>query len=118
MRTYIERDVRQLINVGDEITFFTFIKVVAARTGQLMNIANIANTVGISQPTAKNWLSVLYASGLIYFLQPYFRNITKRLTKSPKMYFLDTGLAAYLAGWTTSEALESGISAGSFLKHS
>ena len=116
VRTYIERDIRQLINVGDETTFLTFIKVVAARTGQQMNLANIANAVGVSQPTAKKWLSVMQASGLIYFLQPYFKNITKRLTKSPKMYFIDTGLAAFLAGWTTAEALENGISAGAFFE--
>jgi predicted AAA+ superfamily ATPase len=116
IQTYLERDVRQLINVGDEIAFLTFLKVAAARTGQELNVADIAKDVGISQPTAKKWLSVLQASGIIYFLQPYFKNITKRLIKSPKMYFLDTGIAAYLAGWTTPEALEAGISSGAFFE--
>jgi len=116
IRTYLERDVKQLINVGDEVAFLTFLKVAAARTGQELNIAGIAKDVGISQPTAKKWLSVLQASGIIYFLQPYFKNITKRLSKSPKMYFLDTGIAAYLAGWTTPEALECGISSGAFFE--
>jgi len=116
IRTYLERDVKQLINVGDEIAFFTFLKVAAARTGQELNIADIAKDVGVSHPTAKKWLSVLQASGIIYFLQPYFKNVAKRLIKSPKMYFLDTGLAAYLAGWTTSEALETGISSGAFFE--
>jgi len=116
VRTYLERDVKQLINVGDEIAFLTFLKVAAARTGQELNIADIAKDVGISHPTAKKWLSVLQASGIIYLLQPYFKNVTKRLVKSPKMYFLDTGLAAYLAGWTTSEALETGISSGAFFE--
>jgi predicted AAA+ superfamily ATPase len=116
IRTYLERDVKQLIHVGDEVAFLTFLKTAAARTGQQLNISDIAKDVGISQPTAKKWLSVLQASGNIYFLQPYFKNITKRLVKSPKMYFLDTGLAAYLAGWTTPEALETGISSGAFFE--
>ena len=116
IRTYLERDVRQLINVGDEVAFLTFTKVAAARTGLILNMADIAKDVGISEPTVKKWLSVLQASGIIYFLQPYFKNVTKRLVKSPKMYFLDTGLAAYLAGWTTPEALEAGISSGAFFE--
>jgi len=116
IRTYLERDVKQLINVGDEVAFLTFLKVAAARTGQELNVADIAKDIGISQPAAKKWLSVLQTSGIIYFLQPYFKNITKRLIKSPKMYFLDTGIAAYLAGWTTPEALESGISSGAFFE--
>jgi predicted AAA+ superfamily ATPase len=116
IRTYLERDVRQLINVGDEVAFLTFLKVAAARTGRDLNVTDIAKDVGISPPTAKKWLSVLQASGIIYFLQPYFKNITKRLVKNPKMYFLDTGIAAYLAGWTTPEALETGISSGAFFE--
>jgi len=116
IRTYLERDIRQLINIGDEVAFLTFLKVIAARTGQELNFADIAKDVGISQPTVKKWLSVLQASGIIYFLQPYFKNVTKRLIKRQKMYFLDTGLAAYLAGWTTSEALEAGISSGAFFE--
>jgi predicted AAA+ superfamily ATPase len=116
VRTYLERDVRQLINIGNEIDFITFLKVVAARTGQTLNIEDIARNVGISPSAAKNWLSVLKTSGVIYLLQPYFRNVTKRLTKTPKLYFLDTGLAVHLAGWTTSEALEIGASAGAFFE--
>ena len=116
VRTYIERDVRQLLNIGDEVKFITFLKVSAARTGQELNAADIARNVGIDPKTVDKWLSVLQASGLIYMLQPYFKNITKRLTKRPKMYFMDTGLAAYLAGWTTSSALENGVSAGAFFE--
>ena len=116
IRTYLERDVRRIINVGDEITFFTFIKVVAARTGQILNLSNIAKDVGVSQPTAKKWLSVLQASGIIYLLPPYFKNTAKRIIKTPKMYFLDTGLAAYLAGWTLPEALLTGAAAGAFFE--
>ena len=116
IRTYLERDVKQLINVGDEVSFLTFLKVLAARTGQLLNMADIAKDVRVSEPTVKKWISVLQASGIIYMLQPYFKNITKRLTKTPKMYFLDTGLASFLAGWTAPEALETGISSGAFFE--
>jgi predicted AAA+ superfamily ATPase len=116
VRTYLERDVRQLINVGNETSFLMFLKVTAARTGQELNIEDIARNVGLSPSTAKNWLSVLETSGIIYLLRPYFKNITKRLIKRPKLYFLDTGLASYLAGWTTSEALEVGNSAGAFFE--
>jgi predicted AAA+ superfamily ATPase len=116
VRTYLERDVRKLVNVGNEIDFIAFLRVVAARTGQILNIDDIARNVGIASSTAKNWLSILKASGIIYLLPPYFKNVTKRLTKTPKLYFLDTGLAAHLAGWTTSEALEIGNSAGAFFE--
>lgn len=116
VRTYLERDVRQLLNVGNEIAFITFLKVVAARTAQEVCFEDIARNVGISPTTAKNWISVLKTSGIVYLLQPYFKNITKRLTKTPKLYFMDTGLAAYLAGWTTPEALQFGTSAGAFFE--
>jgi len=116
VRTYLERDVRKLVNVGNEIAFVTFLKVVAARTGQELNYDDIARNVGIAPSTVKSWISILGASGLIFLLQPYFKNITKRLTKTPKLFWTDTGLAAHLAGWTTSEALENGISAGAFFE--
>jgi predicted AAA+ superfamily ATPase len=116
IRTYLERDVRQIINIGNEVKFITFLKVAAARTGQELNLADIARNVGIDPKTADKWLSVLKTSGLVYLLQPYYKNITKRLTKHPKMYFMDTGLAAYLAGWTTPQALETGVSSGAFFE--
>jgi len=116
VRTYLERDVRKLINVGNEIAFVTFLKVAAARTGQELNYDDMARNVGIAPSTAKSWFSVLQASGLVFLLRPYFKNITKRLTKTPKLYWTDTGLAAHLAGWTTPEALESGIGAGAFFE--
>ncbi|GHT10589.1 ATPase [Bacteroidia bacterium] len=116
IRTYIERDVRQIVNIGNEVAFITFLKVVAARTAQELNIEDIARNVGVSPTTARSWLSVLKTSGIVYLLQPYFKNITKRLTKTPKLYFLDTGLAAHLAGWTTPEALATGVSAGAFFE--
>jgi predicted AAA+ superfamily ATPase len=116
IQTYIERDVRQIINISNELTFLTFLKVIATRTGQELNLTDISKSVGISVNTAKSWLSILQTSGLVYLLQPYFQNTTKRLTKTPKMYFMDTGLAAYLAGWTTPEALEIGIASGAFFE--
>ena len=116
IRTYIERDVRQIINIGNEIKFITFLKVAAARTGQELNLTSIACDVGIDPKTAEKWLSVLKAAGIVYLLQPYYKNITKRLTKHPKLYFMDTGLAAYLAGWTTPKSLEVGASSGAFFE--
>ena len=116
IKTYLERDIRKIINIKDEITFRRFIKVIAARTAQILNFEDISKDVGISANTAKQWLSVLTTSGLVFLLQPYFKNITKRLIKSPKLYFLDTGLAAHLAGWTTPESLETGASAGAFFE--
>ncbi|MDR3113284.1 MAG: ATP-binding protein [Endomicrobium sp.] len=116
VQTYIERDIRKIINVTDESSFLIFLKAAAARTGQELNLSNIAKDVGISTNTAKSWLSVLQTSGILYLLNPYFKNITKRLTKTPKIYFTDTGLAAYLAGWTACQALEEGIAAGAFFE--
>jgi len=116
VQTYLERDVRQIINISDEPAFLTFLKVSASRTGQELNLTNIAKDTGISVNTAKSWLSILQTSGIVYLLQPYYKNITKRLTKTPKLYFMDTGLAAHLSGWTTPEALETGISAGAFFE--
>ncbi|NLC93716.1 MAG: ATP-binding protein, partial [Treponema sp.] len=103
--TYIERDVRLLTQVADEMQFMQFISVAAARTGQLVNYADMARTVGIDPNTAKRWLSVLVSSGIVYLLQPYFGNVEKRIVKTPKLYFVDTGLAAYLTKWTTEEVL-------------
>jgi len=116
IRTYMERDVRKIINISDEVAFIKFLKVSAARTGQELNLTDIAKDVDISPNTAKNWLSILRMSGLVYLLQPYFKNVTKRLVKTPKLYWTDTGLAAYLAGWTTAESLETGISSGAFFE--
>lgn len=116
VRTYIERDVRDLSDIGDEVKFTRFMTVVAASTGQLLNLASMARDVGISQPTAERWLSVLVASNLVYLLQPYSNNITKRAIKTPKLYFLDTGLAAYLTRWNTVDVLKNGAMAGAFFE--
>ncbi|ESQ73434.1 ATP-binding protein [Asticcacaulis sp. AC402] len=107
-QTYIQRDVRDLARVGDEIAFARFLRAVAARTGQLVNYADMARDVDVDQKTVKAWLSILETSGLVFMLQPYHNNITNRLVKTPKLYFLDTGLCAYLTRWSTPEALEAG----------
>ena len=96
--TYLERDVRQLLAVRDLARFQRFVRLCAARTGQLLNLSALANDCGISHTTAREWLSVLEASYLVMLLPPYFRNFGKRLVKTPKLYFLDTGLAAALLG--------------------
>ena len=116
VRTYIERDVRELSEIGDTVKFTKFMIATAASTGQLLNTASLARDVGISQPTAKRWLSILVASNIVYLLQPYSNNITKRAVKTPKLYFLDTGLAAYLTKWTTPNVLKNGAMAGAFFE--
>jgi predicted AAA+ superfamily ATPase len=116
VRTYIERDVRDLAQVGDEVKFTQFMTVAASCTGQLLNAASLARDVGVSQPTAERWLSILVASNLVILLRPYHNNITKRTVKTPKLYFLDTGLAAYLTRWNTPEVLKNGAMAGAFFE--
>ena len=114
--TYIERDVKELAQVGDELKFIRFMTVLAARNGQMLNLQAVANDVGISQPTADRWLSILMASHIIYLLPPYYNNLTNRAVKTPKLYFLDTGLAAYLSRWNTPEVLRNGAMAGAFFE--
>lgn len=116
VQTYVERDIRELTAVSNESDFIKFIKSAAARTGQLLNYADMAADVGVSQPTIKAWISILQTSGIIYLLQPYSRNFTTRVVKTPKMYFMDTGLAAYLTAWRTPETLELGAMNGAFLE--
>ena len=116
VRTYIERDVRDLTEVGDTVKFTRFMTVAAASTGQLVNLASMARDVGVSQPTVEHWLSILVASNLVYLLRPYANNIAKRAVKTPKLYFLDTGLAAYLTRWTTPDVLKNGAMAGAFFE--
>lgn len=116
VRTYIERDVRELSEIGDTVKFTKFMIAAAAATGQLLNMASLSRDVGISQPTAERWLSILVASNIVYLLQPYSNNITKRAVKTPKLYFLDTGLAAYLTKWNTPDVLKNGAMAGAFFE--
>jgi predicted AAA+ superfamily ATPase len=115
-KTYIERDVRELTQIGDELKFIKFMTVMASMTGNLLNLASVARDAGISQPTADRWLSILVASNIVYLLQPYSNNITKRAIKTPKIYFLDTGLAAYLTRWNTKDVLQNGAMAGAFFE--
>ncbi len=116
VRTYIERDVRELSEIGDTVKFTNFMIAAAASTGQLVNVASLARDVGISAPTAERWLSILVASNIVYLLQPYSNNVMKRAIKTPKLYFLDTGLAAYLTKWNSSEVLKTGAMAGAFFE--
>jgi hypothetical protein len=94
--TYVERDVRQLVNVGDLLLFQTFLRLCASRTGQLLNLTSLASDCGITPPTARSWLSVLEATYIVFRLPPFFANLGKRLIKTPKLYFYDAGLAAHL----------------------
>jgi uncharacterized protein len=105
--TYLERDVRQIVSVTDLNRFEVFLRLCAGRTGQLLNMQAIGNECGVTHNTAKSWLSVLQASGIIKLLRPWHANISKRLVKSPKLYFLDTGLACFLLGIQKPEHLKS-----------
>jgi predicted AAA+ superfamily ATPase len=116
VNTYIEKDVRSLVNIIQEHNFLKFLKIVAARTGQLLNYNSMANDIGISVNTVKSWISILETSGLIFLLYPYSTNITSRLIKTPKLYFFDTGLACYLTGWDTVKVLQNGAMNGSMLE--
>ena len=116
VKTYIERDVRMLTQIADEMAFSKFMAICASMTGQMLNMASIAGSVGISEPTAKRWLSVLKTSGLVYLLNPYSNNAIKRAVKMPKIYFLDLGLAAYLSRWLTPETLSEGAVSGHFFE--
>ena len=95
-QTYVERDVRSIVNVGDVDTFGRFVRLCAGRSGQLLNLSSLGTDCGVSHATARRWLAVLEASFLVYLLRPHHRNFNKRLVKSPKLYFLDTGLLCYL----------------------
>jgi predicted AAA+ superfamily ATPase len=114
--TYIERDVRTLVKVTDEMDFMRFITVAAAHTGQLLNYDSIARDVGVSPQTAKRWMSVLQTSGLVYLLQPFYNNIISRAVKTPKLYFLDTGLVCYLTKWKTAEQAATGAMSGALFE--
>lgn len=114
--TYIERDIRQLLNVGKTIEFYNFIQYLAVRTAQEVNYSNIAKEIGIDSKTVKSWISILEASGIIYLLQPYHSNLSKRLIKSPKLYFMDTGLCSYLAKYPDFKTLEVGALSGAIFE--
>lgn len=104
--TYVERDVRAMLNIGDLSRFTRFIRLCAGRIGQLLNKSNLATEAGVSIPTIESWLSVLEASYILYRLEPNFNNYNKRIVKTPKLYFYDTGLACSLLGITSAEQLD------------
>ena len=110
--TYIERDVRELAQVGDSGTFVQFMTALAARSGALLNMHAMAAEIGIDDKTVKRWISILEASGIIYLLKPFSLNINKRIVKTPKVYFTDTGLICYLCRWLTPDHLINGAQAG------
>lgn len=107
-QTYIERDIRDVLNIQNESAFIKFVRAVASLTGEMLNLSTISEICGKDSKTVSAWLSVLESSGLVYLLEPYHNNFNKRLTKTPKLYFLDTGLACWLLGWNTPEQLVNG----------
>ena len=115
LATYIERDIHELIS-ADSITFTKFLTAVAARTGEILNYANIAGYVGVSEPTIKTWLSILERTGIVYLLQPYSASVLTRAIKAPKVYFKDTGLACYLSRWISADALKNSAVAGNMFE--
>lgn len=114
--TYLKRDIRDLTQVADEMAFYNFMTVVAARTAKPIIYEEIASASGISSPTAKKWLSILTSSCIVALVQPYYNNVLKRVTKMPLLHFLDTGLCAYLLKWGNPEALEKGAMSGAFFE--
>jgi predicted AAA+ superfamily ATPase len=112
VQTYLERDIRNLRNIGDLTLFQTFLRALAARSGQILNLSDLARDVGVSVNTAKDWISILEASFQVFILRPYYANIGKRLVKSPKVYFTDTGLLCYLVGLRDTEHAASGPMGG------
>ena len=113
--TYLERDINELIS-ADSITFTKFLTAVAARTGELLNYANIASDMGVSEPTVKKWISILERTGIVYLLQPYSASALNRAIRTPKIYFRDTGLACYLTRWLTADALKNSAVAGNMFE--
>lgn len=116
VNTYLQRDIRDLTQVADEMNFYHFMTVVAAHTSKPVIYEELANSAGISAPTAKKWLSILVSSHIIALVQPYSNNVLKRVVKMPLMHFLDTGLAAYLLKWGNPETLERGAMSGAFFE--
>ena len=116
VKTYLERDVNKLIKAKNHLTFVKFMTSVAARTGQILNYANIASEVGVSEVTIKEWISILEKSGLVYILKPYTSSVLNRAIKTPKLYFRDTGLCCYLTRWLTPETLKNGAMSGAMFE--
>ena len=107
-QTYVEKDIKDVLNIQDESAFIKFVKATASLTGEMLNLSTIAQICGKDVKTVRTWLSVLESSGLVYLLEPYFNNLNKRMIKTPKLYFLDTGFACWLLGWNTPQQLTNG----------
>lgn len=116
LQAYIDRDLKDIFNISKIPEFHKFLQLCAARTGQMLNLSDLARDADISVHAAKEWINILVANFQIYLLQPYYRNLSKRMIKSPKLYFLDTGLAAHLTKWKTPETLMASSMAGAFLE--
>lgn len=116
VNTYLDKDILGYAQIGRLREFTDFLIYMAAHTSQELNYAQISNEIGVTAPTAKAWVSILESSGIIYLLRPYYNNITKRLVKTPKMYFMDTGLAAYLTRWPSAGTLQNGAMNGAFFE--
>ncbi len=114
--TYLEKDVSRMINIGRLDDFRRFMKIVALRTAQQLDCSEIGRAVGVDARTAKSWISILEASGIIMILEPFMTNISKRVIKTPRIYFMDTGLCAFLCGWSDSSILEASVMAGAFFE--
>lgn len=114
LQTYLERDVRQISEISNINLFQTFITLLAARSGSVININEIAKECGVAFNTAKKWLAILQASGIVYLLKPWFRNIPKRVIKSPKLYLTDSGLMSYILKYQSADTLQTGPLSGSF----
>lgn len=117
LQTYIDRDVSELVALTDKLLFQDFVRAAACRAGQMLNIHDIAQDVGVSDDTAKRWLQVLEKSDIIFYLRPYSNNLLKRTVKTPKMYFFDTGLVAYLTRYSSPEILQNGAINGAILEN-
>lgn len=116
VKTYLERDVNKLIKAKNHLTFVKFLTCVAARTGQVINYANISSEIGVSEITVKEWISILEKSGIIYILKPYTSSALNRAIRKPKLYFRDTGLCCYLTRWLTPDTLKNGAMAGAMFE--
>lgn len=116
INTYLERDIKELSSVDKLNEFYDFLVFIAARTGQELKYDEISKQIGISSPTVKSWITILERSGIIFILHPYYSKVTDRLVKTPKIYFMDTGLAAYLCRWSSSKVLQHGNMDGAFFE--
>ena len=117
LQTYIDRDVKEQVQLADPLLFLDFVRAAACRAGQMLNVHDIAQDVGVSDDTAKRWLQVLEKSDVIFFLRPYSNNLLKRTVKTPKLYFFDTGLVAYLTRYSSPEILMNGAINGAILEN-